>query len=83
MGDLKRWAELWSQHGGVHGLGFGSLLGYWTLGIECGSDAGERGGQLALDDASSDSIGYIRGGIRCLSRAVKKFVFFLGRNRNS
>ena len=57
IGNHAQWAGLWAQHGGVHGLGFWSLPGYYTLGIGGGSDVGEGSGQLALEDASSNSVG--------------------------
>ena len=60
MGDYVRWAGVWTLHGSIHELRFRSLLGYETIGFECGVDAGEGGDQLALKDARSDSIGYLR-----------------------
>ena len=33
MGDNVRWAGLWTLHGSLHGLGFGSLPGYETIGL--------------------------------------------------
>ena len=36
-----------------------------------GSDAGKGGGQLALEDASSNGVGYLGGGVRCLVRGGK------------
>ena len=47
------------------------MSGYLTFGIGCGSDADERGGELTLEDSSSDSVGYLRGGVRCLIRGGK------------
>ena len=38
------------------------------LGIGCGSDTSEGGGQLSLEDASSDSVGYLGSGVHCLIR---------------
>ena len=32
----------------------------------CGSDASKGGGQLALEDTSSNGVEYLRGGVRCL-----------------
>ena len=72
MGDYVRWTELWTLHGSIHGLGFRSLPGYGTIGFGCGVDAGEVGGdQLALEDARSDSIGYLGGKVRCFIRGGK------------
>ena len=68
MGDYVRWTGLWTLHGSIHGLGFRSLPGYETIDFGCGIDAGEGGDQLALKDATSDSIGYLGGRIRCFIR---------------
>ena len=55
----------------MHGLGFRSLPGYETIGIACGVNAGEGEDQLALKDARSDSIEYLRGRVRCFIRGGK------------
>ena len=44
--------------------------------IECGSDAGKGLGQLALEDETSDGVGYFRGGVRFLSRGGEGGYFF-------
>ena len=75
MGDHIRWAGLWNQHGGVHGLGFWGLSGYKTLGTGCGSNVGEGVGQLALEDASSNGVGYLGGGVALSEEAVKGVLF--------
>ena len=36
------------------------------LGIGCGSDTSEGGGQLARNGASSDVVRYLVGGVHCL-----------------
>ena len=56
MGDHVRRARLWTQHGGIHRLGmFGACLGK-----RCSSGTvmilAKEGGQLALEDTSSDGI---------------------------
>ena len=48
-----------------------------TLGIGCGCDASEGGGQLALEDASSNGVGYLKDRVHCLTRGGKKKVLFL------
>ena len=77
MGDCVRLAGLWTLYGSIHGLGFRSLPGYETIGFGCGVDAGEGGDQLAPKDARSDSIGYLRGRVRCFIREVVREVLFL------
>ena len=47
-----------------------------TLGIGCGCDASEGGGQLALEDASSNGERYLKGRVHCLTRGGKKQVYF-------
>ena len=71
MGDYVRWTGLETLHGSIHGLGFRSLPRYETIGFGCGVDAGEGGDQLALKDARSDSIGYLRGRVRCFIKGGK------------
>ena len=76
MGEHVRWAGLWTQHGGVHGLKVWGLPEYLTLSIGCGCDAGVGSGQLALEDPSSNGVGYLGGGVHCLVRGSKvKFYF--------
>ena len=48
----------------------------WVLDVGCGQDADEGGGQLALDGARGDGVGYLRGGVVVLSEAVKHVLFF-------
>ena len=72
MRDYVRWTGLWPLHGSIHGLGFRSLPEYETIGLGCGVDAGEGGDQLALKDASSDSIGYVGDRAHCFIRGGKE-----------
>ena len=76
MGDYVRWTGLWTLHGNIHRLGFGSLPEYETIGSGCGVDAGEGGDQLALKDTVSDSIGYLEGRVRCFIRGGKGSCIF-------
>ena len=46
-----------------HGLKLWSLPEYWTLDIELGRDTSKGGGKLTLEDASSDGVRYLGGGL--------------------
>ena len=63
------------MHGSIYGLGFRSLTGHKTIGFGCGVDAGEGSDQLALEDARSDSIGYLGAEDVALSEVVKEVLF--------
>ena len=62
----------WSRHG----LELWSLPGYWTLDIGLGRNTSKRGGKLALEDASSDGVRYLGGGILCLIKSSKRGYIF-------
>ena len=59
-----------------HGLELWSLPEYWTLDIGLGRNTSKGGGKLALEDASSDGVRYLGGGILCLIKGSKRGYIF-------